>query len=510
MKPDPAAAAGAISPAPRMTHPLLYEINTRCWLQRLSAEAGRTITLGTVPETELDRWSDWGFTHVWLMGVWTTGPRARALAQTEPHQRRVYDQILPGWRPEDVDGSPYAIADYRLATGVGTDAELAEFRRKLRTRSIRLILDFVPNHLGIDHPWLRHSPEFFVQSPEARPGTFLQPTDTGPRWLAHGKDPYFPPWSDTVQVDYRLAASRQAMTRALASVAARCDGVRCDMAMLLLEEVFDRTWRDFPPADGPVAKDGEFWAHAIRTTKAAHPDFEFLAEVYWGLEPRLQALGFDYTYDKELTDKLLARDGAGVQRHLALLPEPQLAAGIRFLENHDESRIASVLSPEEHRAAALLLLGLPGMRLLHEGQLEGARIRTPVQLIRRPLEAPQAGLPAMYHQLLTLVAASAVGKGRAQVITAVGDNNSPSSEVVLVRWQSHPCEIAVVAVNLAPAPRRCRAPLQLGDSPPAAWRITDLINGIAGDHAAADLDCHGLRVVLPAHGVALYHCQAAP
>jgi len=493
-----------------MTYPLLYEINTRCWLQRLGAEAGRPITLGNVPEAELDRWSRWGLTHLWLMGVWSTGPQARALAQTEPHQRRLYDEVLPGWQLQDVDGSPYAIADYRLAARLGTDEDLADFRRRLHARSLRLILDFVPNHLGIDHAWVRRSAKLFVQSSALRPGTFAQPTEPGSRWLAHGKDPYFPPWVDTVQVDYRLASAREAMIGLLESVATRCDGVRCDMAMLLLEEVFAKTWKDFPPIPEAKSEGGEFWAEAIRNVKAAHPNFEFLGEAYWGLEPRLQDLGFDYTYDKELTDQLLARDGAGVQRHLAKLSARQLAAGIRFLENHDERRVAGVLSLSEHQAAALLLLGLPGMRLLHEGQLEGARLRTPVQLTRRHTEPPQVPIQEMYQRLLTLIATSAVGKGTATLLTPDPEGNLPCSEMVLVQWQAQPEVIDLVAVNLAPDSRRCHAPLRLGDSRPGPWRITDGIGGGAQTHLGESLRQRGLCVDLPAHGVALYHCEASP
>ena len=492
-----------------MTHPLLYQVNTRCWLWRLGAEAGRRITLANVPEAELERWSEWGLTHLWLMGVWASGPRARALALTEPQQRRVYDEVLPGWRPADVDGSPYAIADYHLAPALGRDDDLAEFRHRLGARSIRLILDFVPNHLGVDHAWVRERPDLFVQSPEARYGTFLEPTAAGPRWLAHGRDPYFPPWVDTVQLDYRLAATHTAMLQLLASVAARCDGVRCDMAMLLLGEVFSRTWKDFPPAGHTAGPKEEFWARAIREVRRAHPGFQFLAEVYWGLEPRLQDLGFDYTYDKELTDQVLAREAATVQAHLAKqVAEGRLAAGIHFLENHDERRVASVLSAAEHQAAALLTLGLPGMRFLHEGQLDGARLRVPVQLSRRLAEPPQAPIQALYRELLAVVGASAVGRGMGELLSPRPIGNTTCAELILVQWEARPGALDLVAVNLAPAPRECRAPLRLHGWEAEPWRVLDLISGATATHAAGELGRQGLFVDLPAHGTALYQCRA--
>ncbi|MBI3876997.1 MAG: alpha-amylase, partial [Verrucomicrobia bacterium] len=248
-----------------MPHPLLYEINTRCWLRALSEQHGRPVRLGDVPEEEFDHWEQLGFTHVWLMGVWTTGPRARAHALNEPNLRALYDKVLPGWKPADVPGSPYAISDFKVPRALGGETGLKHFRKKLNARGMRLVLDFVPNHLGLDHAWLREQPDLFAQSPVEVPGTFAQETVTGTRWLAHGKDPYFAPWTDTVQLDYRRFATRGAMKELLLSVAARCDGVRCDMAMLLLNDVFAKTWAHFPFAAGKPER--EFWADAIPVVK---------------------------------------------------------------------------------------------------------------------------------------------------------------------------------------------------------------------------------------------------
>ncbi|MCX8092311.1 MAG: alpha-amylase family glycosyl hydrolase, partial [Verrucomicrobiae bacterium] len=292
-------------------HPILYQINTRCWLRDLSAAHERKITLASVPDAEFTRWRELGFTHIWLMGVWTTGPKARALALSEPNLLRAYDALLPDWRDADVGGSPYAIADYKVPRALGGETGLARFREKLHAHGLKLVLDFVPNHVGVDHPWLREQPELFVQSPIEREGTFAQETATGTRWIAHGRDPWFPPWIDTAQLDYRRAATRAAMLETLRAVAARCDGVRCDMAMLVLNDVFARTWQAFPcPSETPRT---EFWQEAIPAVRREHPDFLFLAEVYWDLEARLQELGFDFTYDKPLYDALVWRNAAGAQ-----------------------------------------------------------------------------------------------------------------------------------------------------------------------------------------------------
>src|SRR5437762_13966356 len=102
-----------------MNHPLLYEVNTRCWLQALAQKHGCPLTLANVPEEEFTAWERLGFTHIWLMGVWTTGPRARAEALKHPELRRVYDEVLPNWTEADVAGSPYAIADYQVPEALG-------------------------------------------------------------------------------------------------------------------------------------------------------------------------------------------------------------------------------------------------------------------------------------------------------------------------------------------------------------------------------------------------------
>ena len=227
-----------------MPHPLVYEINTRCWLAELSETHVAQITLANVPDAEFAQWRELGFTHVWLMGVWTVGPRCRALSQQRSELRETYAQLLPDFTADDIAGSPYAIAGYEVAESLGGETALREFRQKLHRFVMKLILDFIPNHLGLDHPWLKQRPDLFPQSREKRPGTFRESTVAGPRWLAHGRDPNFDPWADTAQLDYRNPATRAAMVEELKSVARRCDGVRCDMAMLLLNDIFARTWAE--------------------------------------------------------------------------------------------------------------------------------------------------------------------------------------------------------------------------------------------------------------------------
>ena len=253
----------------------------------------------------------------------------------------------------------------------------------------------------------------------------------------------------------------------------------------------------------------EFWASAIPAVKEAHPGFLFLAEAYWGLEGRLQALGFDYTYDKGLYDGLVSRDAAGVQKHLFGMTGGAAAASAHFLENHDEARIASILSPAEHRAAALVILGLPGMRFLYEGQLSGARLKIPVQLVRRPAEPRQPEIAALYEQLLLTLPGTAVGQGRGELSKprAAWPGNPTVQNFVVVQWQTQAPEFDLVAVNLAPHRSQCYAPLSLDHLAAHNWAMKDLLGEERYKRAGDDLQNQGLYLDLPAYGAQLFHFE---
>jgi glycosidase len=260
-------------------------------------------------------------------------------------------------------GSPYSIHQYEVDVALGGREALEVLRRRLRERNLRLVLDFVPNHLAIDHPWMVEHPERFVQASADRQAReprnyFTRDINGMPRILAHGRDPNFTGWTDTVQLDYRRRDTRRAVGDVLAEIAQQCDGVRCDMAMLLLGDVFVRTWGgEFDPSGA------DFWSEAIGTVKAKHPAFLFIGEVYWDLEYRLQQLGFDYTYDKRLHERLVHDDADSLRAHLGASFEFQRRL-TRFIENHDEPRAAAALGRERAPAAAVLALTVPGTACL--------------------------------------------------------------------------------------------------------------------------------------------------
>jgi len=488
-----------------MAHPIVCEINARCWLHELSTRAGKPVTLESVPETEIRTWERLGFSHVWLMGVWEIGPLARQAARANEALQQTCLDALPDFAVDDLVGSPYAIARYRVARELGGASGLKKLRRRLRRRGLALILDFIPNHVGLDHPWVRSHPHRFVASPAPAPETYPPQALESGGWLMHGRDPNFPAWNDTVQLDYRRADTRAAMIGELQSVLAQCDGVRCDLAMLVLNDVFQKTWREFPCEESPPAR--EFWAEAIALAKQRHPESLFLAEVYWDLEERMQNLGFDYTYDKRLYDRIVARDYPGVQRHLASQPAPVTAASAHFLENHDEIRIAALLSPSENRCAAWLTLGLPGLRLVHDGQTQGFCLRTPVHLRRRCQEAVQPQIQTIYEELFAVLRRSAIGTGEAHLLAPrpAWPDNPTWQNFVVVQWQALPRAFDLAVVNLAPHRSQCYVPLVVSDLAQFNWRMRDLLGTEYYERAGDDLHNQGLYLDAPPHAAQLFH-----
>jgi glycosidase len=111
---------------------------------------------------------------------------------------------------------------------------------------MKLILDFFPNHTAPDHPWVFEHPDYYIQGSEpdyARDPAAFIPVQKGRRtlYIARGRDPYFPPWPDTAQLNYLSRDVRSALIEELKKISGHCDGVRCDMAMLVLNDIFENT-----------------------------------------------------------------------------------------------------------------------------------------------------------------------------------------------------------------------------------------------------------------------------
>ncbi|HXU63291.1 MAG TPA: alpha-amylase family glycosyl hydrolase, partial [Polyangia bacterium] len=287
-------------------HPSLYQINTRVMLRERGAALGRPATLDDVEDRVLDDIAALGFDWVWFLGVWQTGAAGREVSRRDAKQMEELRRVLPDLRPDDITGSPFAVTAYEVHRDFGGDPALARLRERLARRKLKLLLDFVPNHTAPDHRWVTEHPEYYVHGSAddlARQPRNYTKVKVGRSEviLAYGRDPYFDGWSDTLQLNYRHAGLREARMGELAAIAQRCDGVRCDMAMLLQPQIFQRTWGERArPSDGSPPRDAPFWNEVIPLVKRRHAGFLFVAEVYWDMEWELQQAGFDYTYDKRL------------------------------------------------------------------------------------------------------------------------------------------------------------------------------------------------------------------
>jgi hypothetical protein len=481
--------------------PSLYQVNTRVWLHRLAEGRGRPLTLEAVPDTELDGWAQAGFDWIWLLGVWTPSQVGAQLARLDPQVHEAAAALLPDLGEADVCGSCFSIAGYQVNPALGGQAALADFRRRLNARGLRLLLDFVPNHTAIDHPWLETHPEYFVEGSAedlARsPHNYVRlPLGTTGRILAHGRDPNFPGWTDTLQLNYSQAGLQQAMVETLLDVADQCDGVRCDMAMLQLPEVFVRTW-------GMTCE--PFWPRATRAVHTRHPGFVFLAEVYWDLETRMLDEGFDYAYDKRLYDRLRQQRAIPVCAHLRTDVATQTRL-VRFLENHDEPRAASLFPPDTHQAAAVACFLAPGMRFFHQGQLEGWRQRVPVQLCRSRNEPDDAELDRFYRRLLDVLQAPILRRGQWRLLEChqAWHGNWTWENFLCYLWTRPGDEPMLVVVNYAGHASQCFVQLPLPELAGRDWRLVDQMGEAEYVRSGDDLVDRGLYLDLPAWGTHVF------
>jgi hypothetical protein len=470
--------------------PTIYEINTAVWLGELSRRLGRDVTLSAVPGDEWDRLAALRVDAVWLMGVWQRSPAGLAIAERNPELQSSFRATLPDLQPRDVIGSPYCVRGYALEPRFGGSKALGEARTELSDRGIGLILDYVPNHVAPDHPWTSDHADYFIRGTAAElaadPAAFLQ---TAGGVLANGKDPYFAPWPDVVQLNALSAGLRNAVIDTLRSIADQCDGVRCDMAMLMTNEVFVGTWGE---RAGPVPAE-DYWPTVIAGVRATNPDLAFIAEAYWDMEWTLQQQGFDFCYDKRLYDRLVGESAQAVRGHLQAAPDYQERL-VRFIENHDEPRAADTFTPGKARAAAVVMSTLQGARLYHAGQLQGLHFHIPVFLARGPEQSGDERLEAFYDTLLAAVADSGLHDGEWKLCECSGWADNDSAEQLLAWcWRANE-QRHLVVVNLAAEPAQGQVRLPWDDLAGRGWRLRNALGGEPFERDGDGLQRDGLYV----------------
>ncbi|WP_037568760.1 alpha-amylase family protein [Phaeacidiphilus oryzae] len=485
--------------------PVVHEVNTRVWLRELARRTGRPTGLGDVPKDAWDEIAVPGVDAVWLMGVWDRSPEGRSIALRDSALRASFAAALPDVREEDIAGSPYCIRRYEVDEGIGGAAGLAAARAELDGRGVGLLLDYVPNHVAPDSPWVSEHPEYFVHGDaddlRRDPAAFL---DTGSAVLARGRDPFFPPWPDVVQLNAFAPELRAATAAVLRDIGRICDGVRCDMAMLLLNDVFARTWG--ARAGQPPAAD--FWSEVVAAVRAERPRMLFMAEAYWDLEWALQQQGFDFCYDKRLYDRILHEGADSVRAHLGADEQYQRRL-VRFLENHDEPRAAATMPQDKERAAAVLIATLPGATLWHEGQFTGRRVHLPVFLDRRPDEPADAGLREFHEGLLAKVHRSGMRTGGWRRLDCTGwPDNQSCRNLVASCWSGDAGRFLTV-VNLSERPAQGRVRLPWSELGRGDWELTGVLDGVRYRRAGGEALESGLFVDLPAWGAHVFAVGAA-
>jgi hypothetical protein len=491
----------------KVNYPSLFQVNTRVWLTELSGQLDRAVTLDDLPDTELDRWVESGFDWIWLLSVWTTGENGRKVSRQNPEWRHEFEQTLPNLTEEDIGGSGFAIADYHVHPGLGGDAALKRLRKRLRDRGLRLMLDFVPNHMGPDHAWVHEHPEYFISGTEHdlihHPSNYTRVNHSkGSAILAYGRDPYFSGWPDTLQLDYSNEATVHAMKQELIRIASQCDGVRCDMAMLILPDVFEKTW-------GRRAK--SFWPEVIKAVREHEREFCFLAEVYWDMEWTLQQQGFDYTYDKRLYDRLREGNVLSIRGHFHAGLDYQDRL-VRFLENHDESRAADIFSPDQQKAAAVITYLSPGLRFFHQGQFEGRMKRISPHLVRAPHEPLNTDLQEFYRDLLAVIRKSLFREGRWQILkcTPAWDGNGSCESFIVFRWGEPGGRSALVTINLAPHSSQCYVQLPFPEMSNQSMEFRDIMSVALFYRHGNELLTKGLYLDMPPWGYHIFEVSEAP
>lgn len=479
-----------------LINPGLLEVNTRVWIKKFGIDA----RFSDIDQKFIDELSKKGIEILWMMGVWKTSPGLAAQYCFGIDLVPGYVKALSDWKKEDVIGSPFAIDDYILNPALGTEDDLLKFKERLNNSGMKLFLDFIPNHFGADSSLIQSHPEIFLQTDknsfDKDPYAFFKYNGVGkPLYLVHGRDPFFPPWSDTAQVNYFEPAARDIMTKKLSYIASVADGVRCDMAMLPLNNVFQNTWMGVLSETNYKKPGDEFWRFSIAKTKEKNPDFMFMAEAYWDLEWQLQQLGFDYTYDKKLYDRLSEGDIQGIRGHLQADKQYQLKS-VRFIENHDEERSIVNLGRFKALAAATVISTIQGVHFYYDGQFEGKKTKLPVQLGREPVEKPSVMIQLYYDNLLEITNEKIFKNGEWQLLNPLNADPANFSCDNFLAWQwSLENELRIVVINYSHSTSQCRLKMDLSAAN-GIVSLKDLLTDMVYKRSVKEISDPGLFIEL--------------
>ena len=476
-------------------NPRLLEINTRVWIKRF----GKNKKLSSIPDSQIDYWKEIGFDLIWLMGVWKNNEDVVREYCFEPELIAAYNSALKDWINEDVIGSTYSIDKYDVNPLLGNMEDMINLKKRLNKKGIKLILDFVSNHFSAKSSLIWSDKEIFLPADEFifrnDPYTFYKSPANEKEYLAHGRDPLFPPWKDTAQINLYSKDARKFLINILLNLTDICDGVRCDMAMLPLNNVFFNTWVGVIRKYGFERPEKEFWEEAISAVKKKRKDFLFVAETYWDLEWQLQNLGFDFTYDKRLTDRLAGGDIQSIKDHLQADINYQKKS-MRFLENHDEERAVVKFGRERSLAAAVIISTIPGMAFYFDGQCDGKKVKLPLQLGREPEEKQDEKIKEFYRKLFQITKSEIFRNGEWKFLEtfAAGDNDSTYQNLFAWQWRLGN-DLRIVVVNYNNLTSRCRLKFDLNINSEEIT-LSDLLNDAVYKRSKKEITEKGLFVEL--------------
>lgn len=454
----------------KMNHRLVYQIDIREFIYRLNQLKNRQHSLKHLPNDFFEELKNLGVEFFWPVGIYEPSQLSREISCSMKELHKKYYDSLPDWKEDDVIGSPYAITQYKISSKFGGEEAYKKFRAKLKNKfNLKIILDFVPNHFAIDSPVTQKHPEFFIQAPanneKINQNEFISLTIKGKEYLiAHGKEPYSPVWKDTLQLDYRSKNVQDFMIKELLKLSEKCDGVRCDMSMLLLSDIFYNNWKDYPLPEDYIPAAKEFWYEAIKKVKRENPEFVFIGEVYWSRENDLLELGFDYVYEKKLYDMLIDNRVDIINEYIKKVFSYQRKR-LLFIENHDEQRSAYIFPIEKLKAVATLIYTLPSMKLIHDGQLEGKKFHHAIQLKRLHKEDTNAELKNFYNRLFDSIKKSSIINGYFKFLQPLPawEGNPAYYNFVTFFYEDENLKKDLVVINLSPYQSQCRVKIESYD-----------------------------------------------
>jgi hypothetical protein len=476
----------------------VYEINTRPWLKKFSAPDNKP-TLKNVPKEYWKNLYSLGMDYVWLMGIWRTNESVIKEYCFEPWLVQEYKRALNDFTDEDVIGSPYSIDAYEINPAVGTEEELLELKEYLNSIGMGLLLDFVSNHFSVHSKLIQSDPELFLSANEEfykrDSHTYFKSHLNKDRIFVHGRDPFFPAWEDTIQLNHFNSDTRRFMIDTVKGITKLCDGVRCDMAMLSLNNVFDNTWSGVLNYGKYEKPNVEFWKECISEVKELRDDFIFIGEAYWDLEWELQRLGFDYTYDKKLLDRLKVGQISEIKGHLMAEKDYQ-SKSVRFIENHDEERSVVSLGKDKSKAAAVIMSTISGMKLYYDGQFEGKKIKLPVQLGREPKEGKNDCLSNIYSSLLNATNNEIFKKGTWNLLDPLPSWEGSKTNQNLLAWiVKYKGRKRLIIVNYSRVVSNCRLKIDVSNYP-SKFKLKDVLNSKIYYRKTEEVGIEGLFIEL--------------